>query len=286
MENTFVIPVIRDDLIDRCLETLYERTPDGFYVCVVDQTPSGLGTERLRSTYENLLVLRSPRTATHTTGNLGFSKAVNMGLALVETPYATICNDDVEFIHPLWWDGVMSAFDRLESATPPRRPAVVTPISVKLPHWSIGNPPGEDHHVLPYRRDWCDEDWEFLVNEPHPVNKRLTIRPRSFNEGAELFCSVARMDRLRQVGPLNERFYPGGGEDYDYNRRVRTHGFCCVSTSESWVYHHWGQSRRMVTANRSSADEALRWNNLSSLWHGRGQAESVALLPPISKRPL
>jgi GT2 family glycosyltransferase len=286
VENTFVIPVVRDDLIERCLETLYERTPPGFYVYVVDQTPGGLPTEDLRRRYENLLVLRTPRTQTHTTGNLGFSKAVNMGLALVETPYATLCNDDVEFIHPDWWAGVLRTFARVERVTPQRPAAIVTPISVKLPFWSIGQPAGDDHYVLPYRREWSNEDWEFLVEEPHRVNERLTIRPHTFNQGAELFCSVVHMDRVREIGPINERFYPGGGEDYDYSHRLRLHGYCCVSTSESWVFHQWGSSVKLVLGNRARADEALRWNDLTSLWGTERSQRTLADMPPLTSRPL
>lgn len=39
MQDTFVIPVIRTDLLDRCLETLSEGTPPGLYVYVVAQSP-------------------------------------------------------------------------------------------------------------------------------------------------------------------------------------------------------------------------------------------------------
>jgi hypothetical protein len=286
MQNTFVIPIVRDDLIERCLETLYARTPPGFYVYVVDQSPGGMPLELLRGRYENLLVLRTPRTATHTTGNLGFSKAVNLGLALVETPYATLCNDDVEFIHPDWWDGVLRTFARVERLTPAQPAAIVTPISVKLPFWSIGRAKGEDHYVMPYQAEWSEQDWAFLVGQSHYVNERLTIRPHTYNAGAELFCSVVHMERMRTVGPINERFYPGGGEDYDYSRRVKLHGYCCVSTSESWVFHHWGSSVRLVLAERARADDKLRWNDLSSLWGAGVARTSVRDMPPLTRRAL
>jgi hypothetical protein len=283
VENTFVIPVIRDDLIARCLETLYARTPPGFYVYVIDQTPGGVAAEQLRRRYENLMVLRTPRTATHTSGNLGFAKAVNMGLALVETPYATICNDDVEFINPAWWTGVSRTFARVNGGTPA---IMVTPISVKLPFWAIGEPPGADHYVLSYREEWSDQDWTFLTEQSHRINQRLTIRPHTHNPGAELFCSVIDMARMRQVGPLNERFYPGGGEDYDYSRRAKLHGFCCVSTSESWVFHHWGRSVGYVQRHRAAADEALRWNDLPALWHRDSAPTTPDEMPPLTRRAL
>jgi hypothetical protein len=39
-QNTFIIPIIRDDLIERCLDTLYKHTPDNFYVIVIDESKS------------------------------------------------------------------------------------------------------------------------------------------------------------------------------------------------------------------------------------------------------
>jgi GT2 family glycosyltransferase len=288
VQNTFVIPVIRDDLLDRCLETLYERTPSGFYVYVVDQTPHGLEGERLRDAYCDLLILRTPRTKTHRSGNLGFAKAVNLAMAMVQTPYATICNDDVEFIHPKWWPAIMDVFGRVERDRPGRPPVIVNPISVKLPHWAIGNKPGDDHLVMPYQETWSDDDWEFLVGERHVVNERLTIRPRTYADGVEMFCSVVPMDRFRRVGMLNERFYPGGGEDYDFNRRAAVYGYSCVSTTQSWVFHHWGMSRHCVRANVATIDAKLSWNNLGELWGPLRDITGLTPddLPPLGRRRL
>jgi GT2 family glycosyltransferase len=280
MQNTFVVPVIRDDLLDRCLETLYGCTAPGFYVYVVDQTPDGIDIERLRSTYCDLLMVRTPLTATHRSGNLGFAKAVNLAMSMVQTPYATICNDDVEFIHSAWWPAIMSTFEQVERERPDRPPVSVGPISVKLPHWAIGAEPGHDHCVLPYRHTWSDEDWRFLVAERHLVNNRLTICPGTYADGGEMFCSVLRVDRFREVGLLNERFYPGGGEDYDFNRRARVHGYSCVTTTRSWVFHHWGMSRHSVRA--SQVDRDLCWNNMAEIWNplqGRPDPAPRDLLP-------
>jgi GT2 family glycosyltransferase len=285
VENTFVIPVIRTDLIARCLATLYARTPPGFLVYLVDQTADGLPVEDLRRQYENLLIVRTPRTATHASGNLGFAKAVNLGLALVETRFATICNDDVEFINPAWWDGVLATFERFAGPTTRRPPAMVTPTSVKLPHWAIGRPPGQDHYVLDYRSEWSEADWTFLVGEEHPVNDRLTIRPHTVSQAAEMFCSVVAMDRFRAIGPLNERFYPGGGEDYDYCRRANLHGFACLGTTDSWVYHHWGATRNLVRRGEIPLDHQLRWNDLGALWP-RDRSLSLDELPEPTRRPL
>ena len=97
--NTFVIPIIRPDCIERCLETLYKYTPDNFYVYIIDQTVKGIDYN-LRDRYRNLMIIRTPKTDVHYTGNLGFAQATNLGAQLVQTPYFTMCNDDVEFLNP------------------------------------------------------------------------------------------------------------------------------------------------------------------------------------------
>jgi len=80
-----------------------------------------------------------------------------------------------------------------------------------------------------------------------------------------------------QVGLLDERFYPGGGEDYDLNARAYSCAYpnyredCdpdyhrrLVGTARSWVIHKWSKSRML------SADDPIfsraRWNANEELW--------------------
>lgn len=257
--NTLVIPVVRDDLIERCLETLYRHTPHNFYVYVIDQTPNGLD-KALIDKYIHLYI-RPHR-------NLGFAKATNLGISLVETPYFTMCNDDVEFINDKWWDGVLDTFEVVDKATPTRPCMMVNPASLKLPDWSVGRPAGDHFYILPYKEDYSEADWDFLVNEEHFVNEHLTIQPGSVIDGVTMYCSVFDTSKFLEVGMLNEKFYPGGGEDYDYNARANMRGYRCVGTTLSWVYHHWSKSigdekRAEIEATQ---DFSLRWNNNNELW--------------------
>src|SRR3990167_5223226 len=102
---TVITAVIRPDLVGRMLETLYEYTEPMFYVYIIDQTARGLDSTALRNKYKNLMVIRTPKSDIHYTGNLGFAQANNLGIRLVDTPYFLMLNDDVELIHPAWWDG-------------------------------------------------------------------------------------------------------------------------------------------------------------------------------------
>lgn len=273
--NTFVIPHLGGENIHRCLETLYKYTPNNFYVYIIDQSVNGLDVN-LRDTYKNLMIIRTPKSDTHYTGNLGHSHASNLGIQLAQTPYVTMLNDDVEFINDKWWQGVLDTFTKIEKATPTRPALLVNVASIKLPDWSVGKPKGEDHYILPYKEQYTDEDWEKLVNEPHYVNEYLTIQPGSVIDGINLYCSVADTKKLLEVGLIDELWYPGNANDYDLCCRASMFGYRSVGTSLSWVFHHWSTTfesvdaeedmRRMVQDELKHGDLGEKWGDRFDLW--------------------
>jgi GT2 family glycosyltransferase len=262
---TVVIPIIRLDMIERCLETFYANTDNIFYVIVIDQSIQGMDMS-LREKYKNLMIIRSPKTDVHYTGNLGFTQATNLGLSLAQTPYVMFLNDDCEMIHPGWWDGVIETFNQVEAATPERPPMLVNVASVKLPDWSVNRPKGEDFYILPYKQEYTDEDWNFLVNEEHYVNDQLTIKPGSVIDGINLYASVAITKRLLEVGLLDEFWYPGGADDYDLCCRASMYGYRCVGTTKSWAFHHWSKSFEDVESKAILVQDELRHGSLEEKW--------------------
>jgi GT2 family glycosyltransferase len=268
--NTFIIPVIRPDLIERCLDTIYKYTEhDTFYIYIVDQTKGGLTINRKK--YPGTMLIRPPITDFHKTGNLGFSKANNLAVQLVSTPYFTMCNDDVEFINDKWWQGVLDTFSQVDKATPDRPAIIVTPSSVKLPDWSVGRKSGDDFYVLPYKEEYSDEEYNKLVNDEHYVNEHLTLKPDSVIDGITLYCSVFDTHKFLDVGYLDESYYPGGAEDYDYCCRASLKGYRCVGTTKSWVFHHWSKS---LNANdkedvKGLVQDDLRMGDHNQVWGKR-----------------
>lgn len=268
---TVIFAPIRTDLIERALETLYKYTPPMFRVILIDQTVSGLNSN-IRDRYKNLLYLRTPKTDVHSTGNLGFSKANNLGISLVETPYFMLCNDDVEFIDRRWWWGVMAAFDKADASVPDRPTVMVCPGSVKLPDWSVGRPSGDDFYILPYKKNYSTHDYDHLLNDSLYVNEHLTLQPGSVIDGVTLYAPVIKTDLFLEVGFLPEQHFPGGGEDYWWNCRASMFGYRCVGTTMSWVFHHWSKSLSAADADeiRQKLDEPeLRWNNNHEDWGER-----------------
>jgi GT2 family glycosyltransferase len=245
---TFAIPVIRPDLLENCLRTLYKYTEPGtFNVIVIDQTRKGLDIN-LRERYQDLVLLRSPITQKFYTGNVGFQFANNLALRLTDTPFYCFLNDDVEFISNKWFKGVMDTFKMIEDNPPTadRPPLLVNVASTKLPDWSVGLPRGQHHDIIPYKKEYTDEDWEFLLSQDHYVNEHLTIKPKSVFDGINLYCSVARTDLLRKIG-IDDLWYPGSAGDYDLSNVASMWGYRCISTTLSWVYHHWSVSFQAAT---------------------------------------
>lgn len=267
--NTFIIPVVRPDLIGRCLETLYKHTPNNFHVIVVDQSLEGTDSTALRDTYRNLMVIRAPKSDIHYTGNLGHSHATNLGVQLAQTPYVTFLNDDVEFVHPDWWQGVIDTFDKVERATPTRPALLVNVASIKLPDWSVGKPKGEDHYILPYKNEYTNEDWRFLVDEDHYINEHLTIKPGSVIDGINLYCSVVDTRKLLEVGLIDELWYPGSANDYDLCCRASMFGYRCVSSTLSWVFHHWSQTFQDADQMQMMVQDELKHLDLKDKWGDR-----------------
>lgn len=286
--NTFIIPIIRSDFIGKMLETLYKHTPDNFYVFVIDQTGSLEAEEK----YKHLthLWIRPYR-------NLGFSKAMNTGILLSTTPYVTLANDDLEFMNKRWWQGITDTFLMDESIV------AVNPMSPKEGSWGYGYrednketwqpnekfvtdetklavyPKKPDGSGLYYKEHFSDEDYDFLLTS-HPG-----WSPNTLCDAIAMWCTVFKRDGLEEIGLLEEKFYPGGGEDYDMNCRAYSCAWpeareeCdpkfhrrMVGTTKSWVWHHWGRSKDAISGadpTNKLFSSRPRWNDNDELWDGQ-----------------
>lgn len=271
---TAIIPVILTSNIDRCLETLYKYTEqDSFYVFIIDQSIKGLDATALRNKYHNLMVIRTPKSNIHHTGNLGFAQATNLGISLVQTPYFMMLNDDVELINLDWWQGVLDTFKQVEEATPDNPAVIVCPASIRLADWSVGRANGDDFDILPYKEEYSQEEYSFLVNEGHYVNEHLTIQPGSVFDGVTMYACVCDTRRFLDVGLLDEKYFPGSGEDYDFSCIARMHGYRSVATTKSWVWHHWSSTFKALRAEKEEVKALqipeLQWNQNHEKWGDR-----------------
>lgn len=278
--NTFIIPIIQSNFLGKCLETLYKYTPENFYVFVVDQTPDGVDQSKYKGVH---MWIRPYR-------NLGFSKSANTGIILSQTPYVTILNDDVEFLDKRWWQGIEDTFKMDEKII------AVNPNSPKEGAWGYGLKsdnqdtwkPREgfvydgERSVIPEINkiiidtpDKAREHYDDLLNN-HPVWTKDTLC-----DALACWCTVFKREGLKEVGLFDEKFYPGGGEDYDMMGRIyscawpKERDICepayhrrAVGTTKAWAWHHWGKSKDDISAKDPTNPifSRPRWNDLDELW--------------------
>jgi GT2 family glycosyltransferase len=213
---------------------------------------------------------------------LGFSKAVNTGIRLCDSKYITICNDDVEFISNEWWGGILDTF-KLD-----KKILAVNPSSPKEAGWGYGWSPDKYVHLLPYKEEYSEEDYNFLMDgDFSQVEELPDTFPRKRTgviDAIATWCTVFKKEALLPtedetgikeaiVGLFDERFYPSGGEDYDlmaraYSPAWRGGRYRMVGTSLSWVYHHWSSTKDYL-GDLPELDKSKYWNRLGELWHDK-----------------
>lgn len=248
--NTFVVPIIIPDYIERFLVTLYKYTPPNFNVILIDQTLDGVPEYAKDDRVQ--MYIRPYR-------NLGFSHAMNTGIRISNTPYVTCSNDDVEFVDDRWWSGIMETFNA------DKQIKAVNPMSITEPGWGYGcnkdseeslikekeealkckfNREEERFEHLPYQEEYTKDDYDYLLS-----------RKSGWIDGIITWCTVFEREALEYKGLFDERFFPGGGEDYDIGGRFYSQWwpnkegnpmdrYRMVATAKSWAWHHLNKSRK------------------------------------------
>ncbi len=260
--NVFIIPVLRSEYINHCIETLYKYTPPNFKVIVIDQTKAGLPD--IKGVH---LKLRPWR-------NLGFSKALNEGIIHAlhwKSEYITCWNDDVECINNKWWEGILDTFN-MESGN---EILVVNPESVRIPLWGYGQA-GEYVEVIDYKKDFTDEDYQILLDGDFKfLKEKYPNLPKTFPEhytgvcdGFAAFAPIFKRKHFELIGLWDERYYPGGGEDYHMMCRIYRKNYRAVSARNSWVWHWWGKSKDEQSKAQETSmpiEDSRRWADITYL---------------------
>ena len=84
------------------------------------------------------------------------------------------------------------------------------------------------------------------------------------------WCTVFKAEVLEKIGLFDERFFPGGGEDYCWQHRCYKLGYRALSSSRSWVWHWWGQSKDHPRGFDTALPNArAHWNKLSTKGFGK-----------------
>jgi N-acetylglucosaminyl-diphospho-decaprenol L-rhamnosyltransferase len=172
------------------------------------------------------------------TGNVGFVKANNQGLAGATGQYLFMLNSDAE-VRPGAVERLVEvlARDRTIGAVGPR--LLNTDGS---PQVSVAPFPRVIHRLLPSR-------FEHAYNQR--LEQRVLATTTSLSD-VDWVCGAAlltRRDVLERVGPLDERYFMWW-DDIDWSRKLAQAGYRRVFVADAEVVHHGRQSGRQVEGSR------------------------------------
>ena len=268
---SIVCPTAGYPNLKRSLMT-YRKYAPGAQIIVIDQMPepSLSKKEVVELTDVYVWVYRT----------LGFSKAMNMGIEIADRDFICCMNDDVELVNIKWFEPVVDRFDKDHTV------AGINVSSIKgyrdesdNAKCNCGVPLIELSNNCPecraYKEEYTEEDWEYMNSERMPKSGPIRpIRPDITIDGCMTWCTTFRAESLEMIKDngcyFDERFYPGGGEDYDlmcrmYDLRHTVEEgqipppYRVVGIYNSWAYHHWFGTR---IKNPPVVVPHLRWNKL------------------------
>ena len=245
---TLVVPTAGYQYVVKSLRTFRKYAP-GAAIIVIDQTPEGMLSHEEQEVYTEAYVW------VHR--SLGFSKAMNMGISLSDTKYVCCANDDVELVNVRWWEGIVETFYKWPNA------CGINPASIKGFH-------SEPDH-LPYKEEYTEEDYNYLLSDRViPESQTPRFSADMIVHGIMTWFTVFDRDKLERVKDngcyFDERFYPGGGEDYDLNCRVFDKGMLMLGCHNSWAYHFWNATR---IDNPPKYIDSLRFNSVEEKYKRR-----------------
>lgn len=219
--NTFIIPILNNyEGALKLVKSIKKYTPDNYYIFIIN---NGFPYENI----ESLNTIKKLKEESHLWidpyRNLGFGKAMNIGIKLAQTEFVTLSNDDVEILYPEWWEEIMIKF-RLEPK-----------LGGFNPH-SFVNKNAQGDRVIQYDiKDNYTKD-DILKMKEIFKNEREYI-------GGCTFFTICRRRMFDDVGLFDESFGQGSGEDYDLDIRAARKNWIIKGGSSTMVLHWWGKTK-------------------------------------------
>ncbi|MDQ0321106.1 GT2 family glycosyltransferase [Pararhizobium capsulatum DSM 1112] len=198
-------------LLPACLEGLRSQTFRDFTILLVDNGSADGSVELLASRFPEVRVLRH-------TENLGFSAAINTGIAAGDTDYVVALNNDTE-IDPGWLAALVETMDRHPDV------GLATSKILDFRNRSIIDTVGDGYSLsgLSFKiGSRCKDDG--LDHEPFDVF------------GASACAAIYRRSMLDHIGVFDVNFF-AYMEDVDLSIRARLAGYRCLSVPAAKIYH-------------------------------------------------
>ena len=232
---TAVIPThTRIDLLRRALESLSKQANAAVAVVVIDNCSPHDVRASVSAEFPHAKVVRSPR-------NLFFAGAVNLGAALVRTPYLLVLNDDV-VLDPAWAEAALAPLHG-----DPR----IGSVASKL--YQAGTPgllsSAGDHLNL---NGWAGNlGWGERDGALYDVSREVF--------SASGACALYRTCAFREAGGFDSRF-TAYLEDVDLGFRLQLLGYRCVYAPGAVGVHVGGATYKARLRALALTERNMLWN--------------------------
>lgn len=241
---SIVIPVYNQlEFTRKCIESLVETIYETIELIIVDNASMDGTKEFLTNLYQEKLNLIT----VFNEENLGFPKAVNLGIEKANGKYLIIANNDIIFTNG-WLERM------IEVAESEMKIGLVGPISNEVSGLQ------KDENALYSSMEEMKEYSERIK----AINKNdVQHFPR-----LAFLCTLIKREVIETIGGLDERFSPGNYEDDDYCLRAQLAGFKAVIAKDVFI-HHYG-SKSFKAEGNDKYGERLKLNReiFVSKWGG------------------
>lgn len=212
---SLVIPVYNNlTFTEKCLDSIYRSSIQAPFEIIVVNNGSVDGTGAWIESYKeergNLKVIHMPE-------NVGFGKAINIGVQHSKGKYVVFLNNDT-LVTKNWLDNIIAAFEKDSSI------GIASPVT---------NYVGEGKQIDRRARKISVEEIDEYALEIQGRND-IEYEPNRL----VFFCVVLKRSVIDLIGNIDTNYDIGNFEDDDYCVRARLAGFNLAIIKNSFVYHY------------------------------------------------
>ncbi|MGB3977102.1 MAG: glycosyltransferase family 2 protein [bacterium] len=219
-------------LLETALPSLIKQLPKQVSVIVVDNGSTDGTVEWINENWKTVITMALPE-------NLGFSGAVNTGIAAAGEDDIILLNNDTEAL-PGWLNALLEARDKF----PDFHVFTSRVLYAEPPHLidTVGD--GFTIAGFGYKKGWLEQDGT------------------DFDKHKEVFSAsgcamLIRREVIKEIGLFDEDFF-AFGEDIDFSFRARLAGFRVLYVPDAKLYH----SVRSTAAPK----QTLYWYHRNLVW--------------------
>jgi hypothetical protein len=202
-------------LVD-CIKSLLSSEYSNKELIVVDNASDDGSVQRVEALDLQVKILRNPV-------NFGFSRGGNAGIVRAKGEFVVIMNPDT-IVDPAWLSGLVDAAERYPHA------AFFQPKILMMDDPRFLNSAGNMIHIAGF--GVC-RGMGRVDAEPFQTETEVC-----YGSGA---CTLARVEALTQIGPMDELFF-AYGEDKDWGWRALMAGWQSIYVPSSKILHKWSAS--------------------------------------------